>query len=114
MSATVGYYRANIATAARLRARFNPAAKLYLSVWWHYMCAQSAVADPQSFVRDGNLDALFSVAGEIDGIALWGSVGDFGGEDANATEVTRYVDAVWGPRIAEHCRPVDAQHVGAL
>lgn len=34
------YYQANVDNALRLKAKYNPNAKVFLSVWWHYMCAQ--------------------------------------------------------------------------
>jgi len=49
------------------------------------------------------LDGLFAATGH-DGIALWGSVGDFAGEDANATEVQAYLEEYWGPHVEKHCR----------
>ena len=69
------------------------------------MCAQHVTGDLGYFVDDGNLAALFSVVG-IDGIAIWGSIGTYTGEDANATEVADYLDRVWAPHLAARCRVV--------
>ena len=102
-SSTLAYFQANVDNALRLKKKHNPQAKVYLSVWWHYMCAQHVTADLGYFVRDGNLDGLFAATGH-DGIALWGSVGDFAGEDANATEVQAYLEEYWGPHVEKHCR----------
>eukprot|EP01051_Picozoa_sp_SAG22_P001149 SAG22_NODE_43_length_25304_cov_5.394644_1_plen_966_part_00 len=102
-STTAAYFQDNIDNALRLKAKYNPQAKVFLSVWWHYMCAQHVTGDLGYFVQDGNLDALFSATGH-DGIALWGSVGVFPGEDANATQVTQYLETFWGPHVATHCR----------
>jgi len=104
-SATRGYFQSNVDSALRLKRRYNPSAKIILSVWWHYMCAQHVTGDLGYFVDDGNLAALFSVVG-IDGIAIWGSIGTYTGEDANATEVADYLDRVWAPHLAARCRVV--------
>ena len=129
-SVTATYFQSNIDTARRLRAKFNPKAKIFLSVWWHYMCAQHVTGDPGYFVKDGNLPAMFGASGH-DGLALWGSVGDFPGEDANATQarldvcsethiwhsytprahgcgaqVKEYLGSTWAPLIAANCDEV--------
>lgn len=131
-STTSSYFQSNVDVAVRLRNAFNPSAKIVLSAWWHYMCASSTthrsslhqifespprvrtqqcppcrcaqgVTDDEGyFVHDGNLAALFGVEG-ADGIALWGSVGDSRGEDANASHVVDYLNRVWQPLIASHC-----------
>jgi hypothetical protein len=105
-NATASYYQANVDNALRLKAKWNPAAKVYLSVWWHYMCSQKVTQDIGFFVDDGNMAALFSRTRGHDGLALWGSLGTFTGEDRNVTEVKLYLDRVWGPHIAKHCLPV--------
>ena len=46
-SATRDYYQANVDEALRLKAKFNPGVKVYLSVWWHFMCAQEVSASNQ-------------------------------------------------------------------
>ena len=102
-SITISDFQGNVDNALRLKKKHNPRAKVYLSVWWHYMCSQHVTADLGYFVRDGNLDGLFAATGH-DGIALWGSVGDFAGEDANATEVQTYLQEYWGPHVEKHCR----------
>ena len=104
-STTAHYYQDNVDNALRLKTKYNPSAKVILSVWWHYMCAQHITGDAGLFMRDGNLDGLFGAYGN-DGIALWGSVGDYPGEDANASQVIAYLDAVWAPRVAKHCAVV--------
>ena len=101
--ATTDYFQSNVDNALRLKRTYNPAAKVVLSVWWHYMCAQKITGDLGYFVDDGNLAALFGVVG-IDGIAIWGSIGTSTGEDANATEVAGYLNSVWAPHLASRCR----------
>ena len=102
-SATVDYFQANVDNSLRLRQKYNPGAKVLLSVWWHYMCGQDVTQNLGYFVNTANLDGLFGATGH-DGIALWGSVGDFKGEDNNVTEVVEYLDKVWAPYLAKHCR----------
>ena len=103
-SATADYFQSNIDNAIRLRARYNPRAKIVACVWWHYMCAQHVTQDLGYFVQDGNLPALFGASG-LDGISLWGSIGDFPGEDSNASEVRTYLDRTWWPFFEAHCHP---------
>ena len=105
--ATTSYFQANVDNALRLKKKWNPNAKVYLSVWWHYMCSQAVTQDLGYFVNDGNLPALFAATGH-DGIAVWGSIGDFKGEDQNASEVESYLDHVWAPYVTKHCLPVKA------
>ena len=54
----------------RLKNKYNPNAKVYLSVWWHYMCAQHVTTDLGYFVRDGNLDGLFGVSSNVHNLPL--------------------------------------------
>ena len=68
------------------------------------MCAQDITTDLGYYVRDGNLAGLFAARGH-DGIALWGSVGTFRGEDCNVTEVVQYLDDEWTSYIFAHCKP---------
>lgn len=104
-SATLAYYQGNVDNALRLRRVYNQDAKVYLSVWWHYMCAQHVTTDLGYFVRDGNLaEGLFAARGH-DGIALWGSVGTYRGEDINATEIVQYLDDEWAPFVSTQCKP---------
>jgi hypothetical protein len=102
-SGTAEYFQSNIDNALRLKRKHNPSAKVYLSVWWHYMCAQHVTQDLGYFVQDGNLPGLFGASGH-DGIALWGSVGAYPGEDSNASEVVSYLDKFWAPYVAKHCQ----------
>ena len=37
------------------------------------------------------------------GISLWGSVGDFKGEDPVPSQVADLINKVWGPHILQHC-----------
>ena len=83
---TASYFQANVENAVRLKKKWRPHAKIYLSVWWHYMCSQYVTQDLGYFVDDDNLAGIFGAIGH-DGIALWGSVGYSKGEDKNATEV---------------------------
>ena len=105
-SVTKGYFQDNVDTNRRLRAAYQPGAKIFLSVWWHYMCAQHVNGDIGYFMQDGNIDALFGATG-VDGIALWGSVHSGGsvptGEDGNVTEIVEYLDRVWSPYVAKRC-----------
>jgi hypothetical protein len=101
---TASYFQANVDNALRLKKKWNPKAKVYLSVWWHYMCSQHVTQDLGYFVSDGNIVGLFGATGH-DGIALWGSVGASTGEDQNATEVVQYLDRVWAPHVVQHCQP---------
>jgi hypothetical protein len=103
-SSTRAYFQDNVNEALRLRDKYNPAAKVYLSVWWHYMCAQEVTANATSppFVQDGNLEALFATTGH-DGLAIWGSVGSFTGEDHDEGQVAAYFESKWGALVAAHC-----------
>lgn len=105
-SATRAYFQDNVNEALRLKAKFNPAAKVFLSVWWHYMCAQEVVANATAppFVVDGNLAALFAATGH-DGLAIWGSVGGAKGEDQDEDQVAGYLAGHWGPLVTAGCAP---------
>eukprot|EP00041_Stephanoeca_diplocostata_P030049 m.899381 g.899381 ORF g.899381 m.899381 type:complete len:392 (+) comp23680_c0_seq6:134-1309(+) len=100
---THAYYQANVDSAVRLRSLYNPAAKVYLSLWWHYMCARVTSTAAAYFVHDGNLHGPFTAVGH-DGILLWGSVGSYPGEDANASVVVDYLNTVWAPLVQQYCR----------
>ena len=100
---TASYFQDNVDNALRLKKKWNPKARVYLSVWWHYMCSQHVTQDIGYFVDDGNMDALFGAHGH-DGIALWGSLGVSVGEDQNVTEVQSYLERVWAPHVMAHCR----------
>ena len=111
-TATRAYFQDNVNEALRLRDKYNPTAKVFLSVWWHYMCAQEVGVNETAppFVKDGNLDALFAATGH-DGIAIWGSVGDAKGEDQSEPQVAAYFEQFWGALVSSHCMASQSREI---
>jgi hypothetical protein len=103
------YFSANIAHMQRVRDRCNLKAKIYLSTWWHYMCAQKVLDsdDLDYYAQDANVVEPFESSGH-DGVIMWGSVGTFGYEDHDPAFVATYLNHFWGPPVEAHCR--EASH----
>ena len=78
-----------------------------VAAWFHYMCDQKVHTPGQGPVpaNDGNVESLFAAvaARQGVGISLWGSVGNFKGEDPLPSKVAEWINKVWGPHIIEHC-----------
>lgn len=101
------YFSANIAHMQRIRDRCSSNAKIYLSTWWHYMCAQKVLDSDNLdyYAQDANVMEPFSSTGH-DGVILWGTVGTFGYEDHDPAFVAAYLNRFWAPPIEAHCKEV--------
>jgi hypothetical protein len=109
------YFSSNIAHMQRVRDRCHPKVKIYLSTWWHYMCAQKVLncTDLDYYAQDANVAEPFEQVGH-DGVIMWGSVGTFGYEDHDPSFVADYLNTFWGGPITKHCAPVKNDDVELL
>ena len=108
------YFSANIQHMQRIRARCKPGVKIYLSIWWHYMCAQKVAdcTDLDYYAQDANVAEPFESAGH-DGVIMWGTVGTFGFEDHDAGFVADYLDKFWSGPVGKHCKAAPARAAAA-
>ena len=65
------YFSKNVEHMQKIKSRCNPRAKVYLSTWWHYMCAQKVLdcRDLGYYAQDANVALPFTTPGH-DGVIM--------------------------------------------
>ena len=65
------YFSKNVEHMQKIKSRCNPGAKVYLSTWWHYMCAQKVLdcRDLGYYAQDANVALPFTTPGH-DGVIM--------------------------------------------
>ena len=65
------YFSKNVEHMQKIKSRCNSGAKVYLSTWWHYMCAQKVLdcRDLGYYAQDANVALPFTTPGH-DGVIM--------------------------------------------